>query len=74
MICWKVKKTRNVVRHGGTGKQRYLVLKNALFQVEEYQAAHEEVCPQRDKEETYWSAPREGRYKANVDGSTFTET
>ena len=61
------------MRHRGAGKQGYQVRKMALNQVEEYRVAHDEVLPQRDKEEIYWTTLREGRYKANVDGTTFIE-
>nr|POF09573.1 hypothetical protein CFP56_41711 [Quercus suber] len=72
MICWEIWKNRNDMRHGGAVKQGHQILRKALRNVEEYRAAHEEVLPQRDKDEICWSAPREGRYKANVDGATFT--
>ncbi|XP_030930941.1 uncharacterized protein LOC115956788 [Quercus lobata] len=74
MICWEIWKNRNVMSLEGAGNQGYKVLKKALNQVEDNRATHEKVLPQRDKEEIYWSAPREGRYKANVDGATFTKT
>ena len=72
--AWCIWKNRNSLKFEGRGKAVKVIVKEAELLVEEFRSGNtREKLPVVVRTQA-WRPPREGWYKANVDGAVFKET
>ena len=72
--AWCIWKNRNSLKFEGRGKAVKLIVKEAEMLVEDFSSGNiKEKLPVVSRIQA-WSPPREGWYKANVDGAVFRES
>ncbi|XP_050285738.1 uncharacterized protein LOC126725206 [Quercus robur] len=71
---WCIWKNRNLLKFEGRGKAAKVLVKEVELLVEEFRSGNtKEKLPVVVRTQA-WRPPREGWYKANVDGAVFKET
>ena len=71
--AWGIWNNRNVIRHGGQGKQGRTIALDARRYVEEFLAHMPGTSPKLNQSPQRWSPPPPNWYKVNVDGAVFKE-